>query len=494
MNARIGTLSGAPPPRRRRKPHFSLKSSPAMAEGKSRTHFQLFRRPCDDYKSLGRNSNLIAEHPAKPDARNRPSHAGQAVRAFALRPIICCFFLLHVAVALLGRDGEGQTSAALVASGPTPSPAEVSRAISLAAGYLERACRPDGKFAYRVDIGSGRESSSSYDIIRHEGAMYGLAMFNQSHPNHEAAAALLRAAKFLRENYIGPGVRPGQQVVWSQPLDRGSVSRHSDGPQSKPQQRYAELGGTGLGLVALVAARQVDPVSVPLEELQALGRFALFLQRDDGSFVHKYVADSGPVANWTSLYYPGEAALGFVALYEADHSREWLEAAGKALSYLAKSRVGLSTVPADHWALIATAKLLPYCDQGGCGASRQELVQHAIQVCKSILRDQFKGSAAVGLDGAFDSIGRTAPAATRLEGLLAALEFLPKNELRDKIEAASGRGILFLLRAQVVSGPQTGGMPGAIISRALDSSEVRIDYVQHALCAWLRYRSLAPDA
>jgi hypothetical protein len=422
----------------------------------------------------------------------------QAVRRYARNragwvlgklSVFCLFLSLNVTAApsLPHWDGQAQTSDGPALSGPTPSSAEVSRAIALAVGYLERACGPDGKFAYKVDIGSGRESSASYDIIRHEGAMYGLAMFNQSHPNPEAAAALLRATKFLRENYIGPGVRPGQRVVWSQPVDQGSDPQRSDGPKSKLRQRYAELGGTGLGLVALAAARQADPASVPLEELQALGRFALFLQKDDGSFVHKYVAESGPVTNWTSLYYPGEAALGFVALYEADHSREWLAAAGKALSYLAKTRVGLSTVPADHWALIATAKLLPYCDQGGCGASREELVQHAMQLCKSILRDQFKGSAAVGLDGAFDAIGRTAPTATRLEGLLAALEFLPKSELRDKIEGATGRGIAFLLRAQVVSGPQAGGMPGAIISRALDSSEVRIDYVQHALCAWLRY-------
>ena len=122
-------------------------------------------------------------------------------------------------------------------------------------------------------------------------------------------------------------------------------------------------------------------------------------------------------------------------------------------------------------------------------------MRHAVQVCESILRDQFKGSAAVGLDGAFDPNGRTAPAATRLEGLLAALEFLPKDALRDKINAAAGRGIAFLLRAQIASGPQAGGMPGAVVARARDSSEIRIDHVQHALCAWLRYqRSLRNEA
>jgi hypothetical protein len=370
-------------------------------------------------------------------------------------------------------------------SASTPSPEAVRRAITLAAGYLERACGPDGKFVYKVNLASGRESPS-YDIIRHAGAMYALAMLNQSQPDPQAVAAMIRAAAFLRQNYIGPGVRPGQQVVWSQPLAESPEGRHS-----KPRERYAELGGTGLGLVALAAARQVDPKSVPLEELQAMGRFALFLQRDDGSFIQKYRAEGGPVANWVSLYYPGEAALGFIALHQADHSSEWLTAAGKALSYLAKSRAGLTIVPADHWALIATAKLLPYCDRGGCGVSREELLQHAAQICNSILREQFRGSAAVGLDGAFDPTGRTAPTATRLEGLLAALECLPKGELRSKIEAATERGVGFLVRAQVASGPQAGGLPGVIATRARDVSEIRIDYVQHALCAWLRYQRVS---
>ncbi|HEY6339046.1 MAG TPA: hypothetical protein VIW68_11195 [Candidatus Sulfotelmatobacter sp.] len=192
--------------------------------------------------------------------------------------------------------------------------------------------------------------------------------------------------------------------------------------------------------------------------------------------------------NWESLYYPGEAALGFIALYEADHSREWLVAAGKALAYLARTRAGLSTVPADHWALMATARLLPYSDQIASTVSREELVQHAAQICNSILHDQFHGSAATGIDGAFDAMGRTAPAATRLEGLLAALEFLPKGDLNERIEVAVERGIAFLLRAQVVSGLYAGGVPGAVRTRARDSSEVRVDYIQHALCAWLRYQ------
>jgi hypothetical protein len=393
-----------------------------------------------------------------------------------------CLVLCFLSPALAQQNAWAQHypaigTQAIGSADQAPTRGDVDRAIELATGYLERACSPDGKFAYKVEIGSGRESSS-YDIIRHEGAIYALAMANRTHSDPKAVETMVRAAGFLRRNYMGPGMRPDQLVVWSKPLTEA------------PDRQFAELGGAGLGLVALAAVREVDPKSVTLKDLQALGQFVLFLQKEDGSFVNKYRADGAPMPHWESLYYPGEAALGLIALYEADHSIDWLVAAAKALSYLAKTRAGLSTIPADHWALIATARLLPYVDQVQSTVSRDELIRHATQICNSILREQFRSGTAAGLDGAFDPEGRTAPAATRLEGLLAALEFLAKGELQERIDAASGRGIAFLLRAQITSGPELGGMPGAIVTRSLDSGEVRIDYVQHALCAWLRYRAL----
>jgi hypothetical protein len=239
---------------------------------------------------------------------------------------------------------------------------------------------------------------------------------------------------------------------------------------------------------------QAQPGTIPLMELQSLGRFIGYMQKADGSFYSRYRPESGLDGDWESLYYPGEATLGLVSLYELDHSQRWLVSAGKALASLAKSRVGAQQLPADHWALIASAKFLPYYAQSGCPASRAELLAHAARICRSILRDQGT-SPDSRLDGGFDSAGRTTPTATRLEGLLAALEFLPDDVsgLRPQIQAAVSRGIAFLLRAQVLSGPYAGGIPLATIAAAkpgLRASDIRIDYVQHALCAWLGYEKL----
>lgn len=356
----------------------------------------------------------------------------------------------------------------------TPSPSDVDHAISLAAHYLERACGSDGRFVYRVATDSGQQSDS-YNIVRHAGAIYALAMLQNTMPDQNALDAIIRAATFMRHDYIGPGVHPDQLVVWSKPL---------------PAISAADLGATGLGLVALASLEQAKPDSVPHEQLQAMGRFLLFLQRSDGGFVSKYRSDSDPTENFQSLYYPGEAALGLLDLYDVDHSTVWLAAAAKELSFLARSRANLSDVPLDHWALIATAKLLPNYAQSASPATREELIRHATQICQAMIKDQLRAPTILALDGSFGSRGRTSPTATRMEGLLAALEFLPDGLLRTQVKESVDRGIAFLMRAQISSGAYAGGVPGAYLPDSYGGTDVRIDFVQHALCAWLRYQRM----
>ncbi len=407
-----------------------------------------------------------------------------ASRASSLRAAATLMFSVFPAlIAPQGPLATADPQPARVADAPVPN---LGRAINLAADYLERACDVSGRFAYRVDTNSGR-LSSQYNVVRHAGAIYELGMFDTFHPDQEAVSAMMRAAAFLRTNYIGPDERSNTLVVWSKPL---------------PTKSDADLGAAGLGLVALASDEQAQPKTMPLEQLRALGRFVIFLEKSDGSFASKYRADTGPVGDWQSLYYPGEAALGLIALYELDHSNEWLAAAGEALSYLAISREGTRDLPPDHWALIATAKFLPYYDRIPCRASRAQLMAHAIRISRSFLREQITNAPDARLDGGFEPTGRTTPTATRLEGLLATLEFLPPSEadLRTQIEVAVQNGIAFLLRAQISSGPYAGGMPQTVLDASSNpqneehGSDVRIDYVQHALSAWLRYQHLHPDS
>jgi hypothetical protein len=349
----------------------------------------------------------------------------------------------------------------LILSAARPSShVELDRAIQQAVSYLERACGADGRFTYEVDVASGREINAHYNIVRHAGAIYALVMANRAHPDPQAVQAMVRAAGFLRRNYtaeMGP--------------DKGAVLFN---PASVAPQ-ITVLGANGLGLLALAGVRDAAPDSVPLQELQSIGNFILSLQREDGSFIQIYQKDRGPVRGRDVLYYPGEAAMGLIALYQTDHSRKWLVAAAKALSYLARSRAGKDNVPPDHWAMIATAAIMLYADQIADVISYQELEAHAIQVCRSLL------------DGLEDQQA-TGSVATRLEGLLAAAEFLGLGE-RDKIDAAVSQQLPRLIQSQIASGEYVGAVP----NRFKDSTMIRIDLTQHTLCAWLVARHGGED-
>lgn len=348
----------------------------------------------------------------------------------------------------------------------------VERAIELSGSYLERACQESGEFVYSINIDSG-ETSTDYNMVRHAGAIYALAMLNELHPDEKAAATMAKASHFMQgfiDQPSGDATRQQTLAIWSNPYE-------------------ASLGATSLGLVALLDLQRVKPEPDSKQEFEALARFAVSLQRDDGGFYSLYNLHAGPEKQVESLYYPGETALGLVSLYELDHTNEWLTAAGKALAYLCKSHSEAPNTPTEHWTLIATAKFLPYFDASHCPVSRAELLRHADQICEGFLAEQITNASQPELAGGFDKNGRTTPTAARLEGLQAALEFIPSNqsELRSRIETAVQRGVDFLLRAQIKSGWYAGGMPGMVMGNDSDARTIRIDYVQHALCAWIRY-------
>jgi len=257
-------------------------------------------------------------------------------------------------------------------------------------------------------------------------------------------------------------------------------------------------------LVALLSVEENLPGTTPVEYLRKMGNFLLFMQKKDGSFYSKYIPEKGGRDDsWTSLYYPGEAALGLLMLYERDPSLTWLQAAANSIAYLARKREGKKRVEADHWALLATAKLLPLYDRCRQPLPKQAIERHAVQICQSILKSKPENYDNPLRSGGFTEDGRTTPTAIRLEGLLAALSFLQADysNLRKQMILAIDEGMQFLLRSQIRSGEHAGGIPRAIHSLPEDhpqytksfnrrATEVRIDYVQHTISAMLQYERI----
>ncbi|MBX3209047.1 MAG: hypothetical protein KF764_28700 [Labilithrix sp.] len=400
----------------------------------------------------------------------------------------------------------------------------LAQAIDEAADYLVRVNGADGRFEY-VRFVDGREGpAGQYNVLRHAGSIYALSDYvlaaggrSGDVGSRDGAPAIAqrasetasRASAYLVSRYVRPlGRDPELLAVWSDPREEAGSSRLP----------AAKLGGAGLALVALASEAGVDrrvreagaggaDAGAPtLETMRGLARFICFMQQPSGAFYAKYEEEQGYVRDAESLYYPGEAILALTMLYEIDRDDRWRDAAARGIAQLIASRRGAKTLPNDHWLMIAIDRFLPH-HTGAAPATKAEMLEHAIALGRAMMKEQADALATThdpNVAGAFDTEGRTTPAATRLEGLLAlehAVAESPEHAaFRDELRVTIRRGVAFLRRSQVRDGVARGGVPrsqsGAAVGgdvpdagagEARQEQEVRIDYVQHALSALLRY-------
>ncbi|MHB0957225.1 MAG: hypothetical protein ACYC0X_24375 [Pirellulaceae bacterium] len=403
------------------------------------------------------------------------------------------FLLLVTGIAngVCGEHSKTTPRAAESADTPLPTP-QLRAAIDRSAHYLAGRCDAQGQFIYRTHLDPQTELRPAYNVLRHAGAVFALAQYCQHTDDPDVRAALRRAAGFLRRECMSPlAGNANLWAVWSEP--------ERDGNQ---EPRQAKLGGAGLGLVALVSVERLEPGSIPLSELRALGRFLIFMQKSDGSFYSKYFPDSGRNDIWQSDYYPGEAALGLLMLHAHDPAPQWIRTAAKALNNIAERGAAVGPTFPDQWFLLATERMLLQDFDESLPVSREILLAHARRTCVDMLNDQERQMQDPVIRGCFTADGRSCPTATRLEGLLAAQSFLALDDpdLNRQVRRSIERGMKFLLQCQITEGPHAGAIPrvmpgftppadGADHQRA---HEVRIDYVQHALSAMIRFEAEFP--
>ena len=345
---------------------------------------------------------------------------------------------------------------------------------------MNRVCDRNGRFLYRSNLSGETRSSSRYNILRHAGAIYALAEYEARFPTPRTRASIRRASGYLRRSILPLPGSPDLLAVWSLP--------EVEGTRNDP---VAKLGGTGLGLVALLSAERVGADSAPLGILRRMGNFLIHMQDSTGRFNSIFRPDDVSDDTWESLYYPGEAALGLTMLYERDPDPRWATAAENALLFLARERARTGSYPPDHWDLIATERLLR---TGRVEPSRvREINGHALGVCRAIIEARPEQDESRSCCGYLTEDRRIAPTATRIEGMLAAFTTIRSHDssLADDVARHSRTGVLFLLDNQVHGGRLNGGFtrsPNTCPQTAEADKrylEVRIDYVQHALCAML---------
>lgn len=346
------------------------------------------------------------------------------------------------------------------------------KAVQAGAEYLTRVVDEQGRFVYAY-LAKQDRAKDDYNLVRHAGTVFAMLEAWELLGDPALLAAAERAIGYMIR-FIEPfgGPDAGMSVL-------------VEGDKIK-------LGGVALAALALVTHARVTGQSTHIELARRLCRYIRASQAPDGSFVHQRHHPGGQPLGFVSQYYPGEALLALTALYELDRDPSWLDTAEAGARYLIEVRDrGLATrdLIHDHWLLYALERL-------HSERPRPLYLDHAVRIVQAILDAQIRSSPFPDHVGGYESSPRSTPVATRNEGLLAAYRLarntgrvdlaraiLEAVELGAKIQLAMQ---IDPARAMYLPNPQAalGGF-----TRGYIHFEVRIDYVQHSLSAFLALMS-----
>ena len=350
---------------------------------------------------------------------------------------------------------------------------ELEPALVLAGNYLTENCKEDGQFTYSYLPKSDAVTDEPYNMLRHAGSVYSLMQLYDLRREPSWREAADRAIAYLLTKIkTCPDKDPGKACL----VDDGVI----------------KLGGNALALVALAEYTKMSHDKLHLPLMQKLAKWIVASQAEGGGFaVHMetYKSDGGE-ESFTSDYYPGEAILGLMRLYQLDGEVRWLEAAHRAALQLITVRdkdKSLTDLYHDNWLLIAIGELYQV---------RKDplLLEHVKKISMAIIMAQLQEVPYPDWAGGFYKPPQSTPTATRAEGLAAAFRLI--NEFDDPALATK---IRLSLRDAVRFCMATQHLPERVMyldtpSRALGgfgqslvNYKVRIDYVQHNASALLGY-------
>jgi len=379
----------------------------------------------------------------------------------------------------------GTKSCAIERGNPILAVADPVAAARAAGGFIARASQPNGTFAYIYRPYTNTFGHAPYNLTRHAGTIYSLAMLEGMTYAPELTPITERGISFMANLVHRPCGANG----------RGACVTEGDG-----SRRKVSLGTNALFLVALTErlTLRADPNTEKLaEELLA---FIVSMQKDNGDFFHAFDTTSQRIMTDEApqMFSSEEAALALVMAGQYFKQPAILKAAERALDHLTDAKydyfLGRFTFGVDSWTCMAADAGFA---TGVPGLKKPGYLDFCLGYADFLRRLQFAPgqSAAKDFDGHFgfsNIMVPQAPAAAGFAEALGAVRSLARAHGRStpQLDAQLAQAIHVLAQDQLrpenshqvlVPSFADGG-----IRRSLVQSEIRIDFVQHALSAFIR--------
>jgi AMMECR1 domain-containing protein len=340
----------------------------------------------------------------------------------------------------------------------------------------------EGKLGYHYRP-TANKFTKDYNIVRHAGSVWGLFTAYKATGDKELLEAGRRALAYLEPNIAVPPENEKIALL----MERGR----------------SYLGSNALTTLSLIEIPQELLTPEWKEKREKLGKSLIAFQADNGLFYGDWgqVLKGGPPPIPQPRYYPGEAFLALVSLYEADGQKIWLEAAKKCAETQMREWDKKPTQQPDAWVVQAMSKLYRHHQD-------KRLPEYVFKMVAWHFEHQWgmpeKDKKVVYEDyfgGADNSTPpRSTPTSARTEANVEAwhLAKLVGNEemakkLGDCILAAFWHNFVdqFMpLTTYFLQEPQKaiGGIRGSLIT-----DDIRIDYNQHFLSSAINGLPLAEE-
>jgi hypothetical protein len=359
------------------------------------------------------------------------------------------------------------------------TPENLLAAVKQGADYLARILNDQGRYVYLYHPVGDRDDPS-YGWLRHAGTTYALLEAYEEFGTPLYLAKAESALAYLKSHLQNDPQSQGKYI-----LDT------NDEEQQK-------VGGAGLALLAFAKHAAVTGKRDELETMRALARSIMATQYEDGHFRANadLESSSSRTLKREPVYYVGEGVLALLRLYAIDPVPAYLDAARRGADWVVHVRdayVSEDNQEHDHWISYALNDLYRVVHDGA-------YIDHSAKIARAILKKQVRAGDAPAPDwvGTFYD-AQTTPAATRVEAFdadIALSRFAGKPEawLVDPARevAASMLGQQFAADNDYwIDNPSKteGG-----VRESLYVQDVRIDYVQHAMSAWMHLARILRDS
>ncbi|NLH50071.1 MAG: hypothetical protein GX444_15945 [Myxococcales bacterium] len=367
---------------------------------------------------------------------------------------------------------------------PPPTPQEIVEACKLGGDYLVKILQPNNKWLYEGDLGFDRYKSS-YNQLRHAGAVYSLYQLFEATGVERYKEAADRGWQWVLEQIEREPDAGGATCAFM-------LEKHTKTIKGKKKTVYSvKLGGTGLALIALGERMKINRSAEDLELAHQLANHILRSQNKDGSFDSYWPYKEQPAKRIRSIYYPGEAMLGLVRLYQLDPQPRYLEAVEAAADYFTNERFKLLgmrlSVPPDAWLMLTLNELHAI-------SPKKIYADYCETLTDSMLNDQMDRAWEIfypDYDGGYYPYPPyVTPAGARMEGISACYQAMERvgrdnRDIRALLARAARFQIERIIRpefAHLYPNPQRalGAFRHSPVANA-----IRIDYNQHNISGLL---------